>query len=355
MFLAVRDLRFATGRFALTIAAGFLVSLMVVLLSGLTAGLGHESISAVQRMGADHYAFAEPGPDQPLSFSDSRVTEAQVGAMASQPGVEEATLVGVAPSRVGVNGTEVGISAFGVDGASFASPVPLDPGRIAMDRAFAEDHGWQVGEQVDVGGRAVTVTALVDNSSYSHQPVVWLDLADWRTLPTAAGSDGTTVALRTSAGFDATATGAATGTAITDESGAFGAIGGYSSERGSLLLMQGMLVVVGSLVVGTFFTVWTIQRGQDLAVLKAVGASTAYLVRDALGQAFAVLVLGTTLGTITAAGLGVLAAQAVPFTLTATGVALPFVALIALGMLGAAAALARIVAVDPLTALGAAR
>ncbi|EME19510.1 ABC transporter transmembrane protein [Rhodococcus triatomae BKS 15-14] len=355
MFLAVRDLRFATGRFALTIAAGFLVSLMVVLLSGLTAGLGHESTSAVQRIGADHYAFATPGPNQQLSFSDSRVTEAQLASSASLPGVDDATLVGVAPARVGVNGADVGVSAFGVDGTSFASPVPLGPGRIAMDRTFAEDNGWQAGTQVDVGGRAVTVTALVDDSSYSHQPVVWLDLTDWRALPTAAGSDGTTIALRTSAGFDAAAAEAATGAAITDEAGALNAIGGYSSERGSLLLMQGMLVVVGSLVVGTFFTVWTIQRGQDLAVLKAVGASTSYLVRDALGQAFVVLVLGTTLGTLAAAALGVLAAQAVPFTLTATGVALPFVALIALGMIGAAAALTRIVTVDPLTALSAAR
>lgn len=355
MFLALRDLRFAKGRFALTVAAGFLVSLMVVLLSGLTAGLGHESISAVQSIGADHYAFEDSGQDRPLSFSDSRVTETQHDELAAQPGVDEVAVVGVAPARVAVGGYEAAVSAFGVDGTSFAAPVPLSPGQVAMNRTFAEDNGVTSGEQVDIGGHTVTVTALVDDSSHSHQPVVWLDLTDWQALPTAAGSYGTVLALKTSTGFDAGTAATASGTSITDEAGAFGAIGGYSSERGSLLLIQAMLVAVGSLVVGMFFTVWTIQRGQDLAVLKAIGASTGYLIRDALGQALVVLTLGTVLGTAAAVGLGSLAAQSVPFNLTVSGVALPFVALIALGMVGAAAALTRIVTVDPLTALSAAR
>ncbi len=60
--------------------------------------------------------------------------------------------------------------------------------------------------------------------------------------------------------------------------------------------MQTMLMIVSALVVGAFFTVWTIQRGQDLAVLKAVGASTRYLLQDALGQSSIVLVLGSGLG-----------------------------------------------------------
>jgi putative ABC transport system permease protein len=36
------------------------------------------------------------------------------------------------------------------------------------------------------------------------------------------------------------------------------------------------------LVIGAFFTVWTIQRTQEIGLLKALGASTGYLVRDAL-------------------------------------------------------------------------
>lgn len=355
MFLGIRDLRFAKGRFALTSAVLFLITLMVVMLSGLTTGLGDQSIAAVRDIGASRFAFERPADGQSLSFSDSRVTSGDRDALAAQPGVDESVLVGVAPTRLTVGGRDVAASAFGVDGASFAAPVPLTSGTVAMDREFADDNGVGVGQQVDAGGRSFTVTALVDDSWYSHQPVVWFEHADWSTLPTAAGSDGTVVALRTSDSFDAAATAAATSTTVTDTSGAFAAIGGYSSERGSLLLMQGMLLVVSALVVGAFFTVWTIQRGRDVAVLKAVGASTRYLLKDALGQGLIVLVLGVGLGTLAALAAGVVAAQFVPFTLTVTGTVLPFLALLALGMLGATAALLRIVSVDPLTALGTSR
>ncbi|WP_037224485.1 FtsX-like permease family protein, partial [Rhodococcus sp. R1101] len=104
-----------------------------------------------------------------------------------------------------------------------------------------------------------------------------------------------------------------------------------------------------------FFTVWTIQRSQDLAVLKAVGASTRYLLRDALGQSLIVLVLGAGLGTVAALGLGLVAAQVVPFSLSISTTVVPFLVLVATGMIGAAASLARIAKVDPLTALATAR
>ncbi|MFC9786597.1 ABC transporter permease [Rhodococcus sp. NPDC127528] len=355
MFLSIRDLRFAKGRFALMSVVLFLISLMVVMLSGLTAGLGNQSIAAVKNLGANSFAFGAPAEGQKVSFSDSQVTQEQQRELAATPGVDAASIIGIAPARVTADGHDISASAFGVDGSSFAAPVPLAPGEIAVNRELAQDNNWAVGTAVELGGRPFTVSALVDDSFYSHQSVVWLDRADWLALPTAGGSEGTVIAMRTSAGFDATAAGAATGTAVTDENGAINAIGSYTSERGSLLLMQGMLLVVSALVVGAFFTIWTIQRGQDLAVLKAVGASTGYLLRDALGQGLVVLVLGAGLGTLAAVGLGTVAATAVPFTLTATGTFLPFFALIALGMLGATAALTRIVSADPLTALGSAR
>ena len=47
MYLALRDLRFAKGRFALMGGVVALITLLLVLLSGLTAGLGNQSTSAI--------------------------------------------------------------------------------------------------------------------------------------------------------------------------------------------------------------------------------------------------------------------------------------------------------------------
>jgi hypothetical protein len=57
------------------------------------------------------------------------------------------------------------------------------------------------------------------------------------------------------------------------------ALGSFRSEIGSLLLlMVAMLFGISALVVGAFFTVWSIQRQLDVAVLKALGASNRMLV-----------------------------------------------------------------------------
>ena len=58
MFVAIRDLRFATGRFALMGAVVTLLTLLVVLLSGLTAGLGRGNTSAITDLPADQLVFA---------------------------------------------------------------------------------------------------------------------------------------------------------------------------------------------------------------------------------------------------------------------------------------------------------
>lgn len=351
MFLSLRDLRFAKGRFTLMSSALFLISLMVVMLSGLTTGLGNQSIAAVQQLGADHFAFGRPADGQSLSFGESTVTAQQRDTLAATPGVDAATLVGIAPVRITSGTREVAASAFGVDGNSFVAPVPLDAGSAAVDTDLAKDAGWRVGSRITLGDKTFTITVLVDDSFYSHQPVVWIDHDAWRSLPSAGGSDGTVIALRTDGSFDGDRAAASSGTALADEKGAVDAIGSYTSERGSLLLMQAMLMTVSALVVGAFFTVWTIQRSQDLAVLKAVGASTKYLLKDALGQSLIVLALGAGLGTVAAVGLGAIASRFVPFTLTVSGTLVPFAALIVMGMIGAAAALARIVSIDPQTAL----
>lgn len=152
------------------------------------------------------------------------------------------------------------------------------------------------------------------------------------------------------------ATDEAVGTKTVSKDDSLSAIGSYTSENGSLQLMRGFLFAISALVIGAFFTVWTIQRSGDVAVLKALGASTADLLKDALGQAVVLLVGGTLLGTGLAAAVGaVVSGSAVPFLLAPATVLAPAAVMVLLGALGAALSIRRITSVDPLTALGSAR
>ena len=120
----------------------------------------------------------------------------------------------------------------------------------------------------------------------------------------------------------------------------------------TLSMIQVFLYVICALVVGAFFTVWTIQRTHEIAVLRAIGASTRYLLRDGLTQAALLLVGFTLAGVAVGIGLGALMPDTMPFALEFAPIAVAMGLTIGLGLLGAAAAVVRIARIDPLDALG---
>ncbi|MDQ8705508.1 ABC transporter permease [Streptomyces sp. LHD-70] len=361
MFVAWRDLKFAKGRFALMGTVIVLITLLVGLLSGLTAGLGQQNISAVTGLPADKIAFNAPGRGQDLSYANSTVTDEQWRQWARTPGVTSAEPLGITTTKATAGDRSTGVSAFGVRPGSSLAPESgrIDDTSAVLSTTAADDLGLRPGDTLTLAGQQLTVAAVRGDASFSHTPVVWTSLTTWRKAApptTADGPAATVIALNADSGADLGAADRAAGTETVSKQDSLSAIGSYTSENGSLQLMRGFLFAISALVIGAFFTVWTIQRSADVAVLKALGASTANLLKDALGQALVLLTGGTLLGTAVAAGLGaLLAGGAVPFLLTPATVLVPAAVMILLGALGAALSIRRITSVDPLTALGSAR
>ncbi|MFI9599622.1 ABC transporter permease [Streptomyces sp. NPDC052043] len=344
MFVAWRDLRFAKGRFALMGAVVTLITLLVGLLSGLTAGLAQENVSAVEGLPADHLAFAAPPGGRPVSFTGSSLPPEAVRRWAER--VPYAEPVAIRTLDAAAGSRTAAVSVFAVRPAAGIAPDGVAPGRAVLSAKAASELGVAAGDRVRLGPATWTVAAVAGGASYSHTPVVW---TAWD------GGRATVIVLRTQ-GADVPAGDRAAGTKTLAKEDALTAIGSYQAENGSLQLMRGFLFAISALVVGAFFTVWTIQRSPDIAVLKALGASTGHLLRDALGQAAVLLAAGTLLGTGLATLTGALVrGGAVPFVLDPPTVLLPAAVMAALGVLGAGLSVRRITAVDPLTALGGVR
>ncbi|MGA4789605.1 ABC transporter permease [Nocardia sp. AB354] len=349
MFVALRDLRAARGRFLLITLVVTMVALLVSFLSGLTAGLAHQNISALERLAGGSVVFADTGADP--SFDSSALTSEQVerwqraGGSVDPVGISRSQAVreGSAPAQVAI---------FGVDGKAFGNEVATGPGTVVLSQAAAEDLSAGAGDRVSIGGGTFTVAAVGDDDWYAHTPVVWTTLSDWQQLDPRGGAATILVA---SGVPDTGAVNSAAHTRTTSVDGALQAIGSYRAENGSLTLMTVMLFVISALVIGAFFTVWTIQRTADIATLKALGATTTAMVRDALGQALIVLLLGVGVGVGVTALAGAFIGGTVPFVLSAATTVVPALALIGLGLLGAVFALRFLATTDPLTALNQSR
>jgi len=364
MYLAIRDIRFAKGRFALMGAVVALITLLLVMLSGLTAGLGNQSTSALAALPADQLVFGAPAGSAPkASFTESEVTRAQQAEWTARDGVVRADALGISQSRFqalgagGVPARTASVAVFGAEPGTGLAPATLSEGTIAVGTGLAADLNLNIGSRASVGGTDLIVTAIVPEQWYAHTGVVWTTLSDWQKLAHIPdGGTATVLAVKfdsdAGTGVDVDAANTAAGTVSTTVEGSFQALGSYKSENGSLLLMQAFLYGISALVIVAFLTVWTVQRTRDIAVLKALGGSARYILRDAMAQAALVLLAGAAAGGLAGVAGGVLASRAAPFLLTPGTTLLPIAGIVLLGLAGAALAVRSVARVDPLIALG---
>lgn len=327
MFLGIRDLIHARGRFSLIAAVVGLITLLLVMLTGLTGGLGAQNTSALTSLDPDRVVFSSEEP----SFTDSQVTAADVAAWETVAGVEEVRPLGTLQTRLEADTTRA-VAVLGLPG--------VGPGAVLSESLLDAPP-----RHVDLGGVRVPVAGTAPDEFHSHSPVVWVDTATWQDI-------ARTDALGTVLLVDGDVAGDANGMTVTTLRGSFAGLAAYQSERGSLQTMQGFLYAISALVIVSFLTVWTVQRTRDLSILRALGASGRYLLKDALGQAAVVLTIGAGLGGLIGWSLGALAAGVLPFELSVATVVLPTVGIWVLGMLGALLATRQVSNTDPMIALG---
>ncbi len=227
MFLALRDLRFARGRFALMGAVVALIAVLGVLLSGLASGLADAGISGLRALPVSHFAFDEKATSE--QFSRSTVGQADWQAWGRAPGVEQAEPFGntLANAQVTVGaekGEQINLAVFGMAPDSSLAPDPTK------------------GERLKEGSDGVLITREIADTGVEIGDVLTADVADVEK---------------------------ATGTHAATKEEAFGASPGYAAESSTMALIKGFLYAISALVIGAFFTVWTVQRKAEIALLKA--------------------------------------------------------------------------------------
>ena len=143
--------------------------------------------------------------------------------------------------------------------------------------------------------------------TYGHVPLAYTSFDTWQQLLYGDDADGRFSAVAIGDG-DAEALAEASprrrGPSCMTKTEAYAGSPGFSAESATMTLIRGFLLVISALVVGAFFTVWTIQRTRQIGLLKALGASSGYVVRDAMGQLAIVLVIAITIGAAAAFAMG---------------------------------------------------
>jgi len=374
MFIAIRDLLFAKGRFLLMGIVVALVSFLVIILSGLSAGLVKANISGLMALPATHIAFE--WTDHP-SYRNTMVERYMWEGWEQAEGVAAAEPLGHTVFNARTEDDKpIEIALWGLAPDSLVEPTVTEGEQLGarengviVSRDLLDD-AVKIGDTIMLD-RVLTefvVVGIVNESrNIGHLPIIYAPLRKWQEatygppggpppgeeLPDIVFDFVSVVMLQLEEGVDVAALDDANETITMDRQAYYAASTGYKSEVQSVQMIQSLLFIISAVVIGAFFSIWTIQRTKEIGLVKALGASNFYLIRDALGQAFFLIAAGTLVGVVFSLWFSsVVAGTELPFMLQTGTLISAMVSLIIAGLFGALMSVNRITGVDPIIALG---
>lgn len=360
MFLALKEMRRAAGRFVLLALVATLLMFLLLILQTFRVALVTLFVGAIENQSAPVLVYDVDGR---RSLTGSTIDAEMRQRIEAVDAVGAAGRLGQSIVPVSVGGTATVASIIGFDEPALGAPLRVIEGRLpnAPGEGVASDAEFSIGDRIDVepGGTEVVVVGVSNGSDlFASSVFVKYDtyLAAIASANPDAGTplpnalavrptDGTTdaelVRQINAAGDDIDALTRADAASLNP------AVRTVTGLFNSLLPLFGVVV---PLVTGVFFLVITVQKAASLTLLRALGAPSAALVRSLLLQVAMVLAVGLALGTM----LYWLTTQA-----DVAGVDLPFEAgvvafwapvLLALGLVSSVFAVRQVLRIDPIRA-----
>jgi hemin transport system permease protein len=367
MRFALGEMRRAKLRFALLIGAVALLIFLILfqqtlsgsLLGQFTGGLEHQSATVLV-----YNADARRSVDASRLLSQQVAGAAQVAGVAASGPIGEGSFTAQVASGDQRDTTVIG---YTLDGPGF--PTTLTEGRLPQTEgeavASAQDaaNGYGLGERVTVvpGDTPITIVGLADSVQFNVQPTLFVSYPTYEGLvrstnPDARGVLPNLVGVEPAVGVDPVAlaadiTAQVGGVEALDRDTAVASLPGVSSIQQSFGIILGLAFVVVILLTGFFFLIITVQKTASLTLLRAVGASGGFLLRNLLAQVSIVIGLALVVAIpLTVAAVRGASSAEFSATVEPSVVAMTSVVLIVLGVLASIGAMRRVAKIDPAAA-----
>jgi putative ABC transport system permease protein len=360
--LALQEIRRKKLQFGLISLIVGLVVYLLVMISALGSGLLSAMSGAVNSFGADLVVFSADSND---SLLRSELTASQRDAIAEVGGATGG--IGYMAATAQEDSLTEDVALFGFEPGSVAEPAvrsgraPGGEGEILIDRSLSRSSGLKVGDQITMRNALIaynfTIVGEVDEGQFLGLPSAYVLLDKWREMRyPGQGEDAPAASVILARGhtddLGARIEAAVPNTSALSKSEAVSAIGGVTEQERVVMAIELFGFVIGALVIGSFFFVLTMQRAYEIAIVKALGASSWYvfgqLIRQVVAVALAGLGLGVALALVTEATLP----SDIPLQITGGAFLTGGASITIAALLGSLFSARQVVRVNPMSALG---
>ncbi|WP_438350520.1 ABC transporter permease [Paenibacillus sp. FA6] len=368
MFLALRELRHSKARYALIVVIMLLVSFLVLFVTGLAKGLAYANISAIENLPTNYYVVQD---DAEHKFRRSQLDESKLQDVRAIVGNDNATPLSIQMSTITAIDLDAkaDVTFFAVDMAGPIAPSVVQgeaitndtKGQVIVDRKL-EESGIKIGSEIrdQQTGMTWSVAGFVEDNSYSHTPVIYVNQQEWNEMTLGADPTGDAVdaqlfnviALHATADQVSSLQDKLVGADVISQKEAIASIPGYAEEQGSLTMMIVFLFAIAAVVLAVFFYVITIQKTSQFGILKAMGTKTTYLAWSVLGQVLMLSVVSLGISLILISGMKMVLPESMPFQLSIPTMITTSCLFVGMSLIGSLISVLKVAKVDALEAIG---
>ncbi|NLT85486.1 FtsX-like permease family protein [Leuconostoc sp.] len=352
MFLALNEIRHEKMRYGLIVSVISLVSFLIFILSALSLGLANQNTAAIDSWKTTSALMTKNANG---NMGQSLMTKNQLDSTSKY---DDTAQVAISPTNVKRtnSSTSQSVQFIGVNFNEYIfkdltvtmGHLPKNKSEIVISDKLND---LKIGDRVYIGldNNSFKIVGKVSDAQYNMAPAIYGSINNWAVIK-GVGNQFYGSGLISKEKLPTK--NLSSNLVIYDKSTFLSKLPGYAAQNTTFAFMIVFLIIISLVVVTIFLYILTIQKLPNLAVLRAQGIPSKYLLKNTFGETLLIMITSVVLGLILTTISGILIPAGVPMYFNIPLIAGVGIGIVITGLIGSLIPMKIIAKIDPVSAIG---
>lgn len=348
MNLAWKEIKFYKFRFILIMLIVFLMSTMVLFISGLAQGLARENISLFDHLKGNQFIIQKMKEPQLEKSSLNSKQQFKINKIVNEQPIK------MMSKTLNIKGNEENVVALNYTTENKfnlkSGTYPNHKNEIVVNEKLIAK-GIKKGDKVKFTkeGKQYKVVGILKDAMYSHSNVILMNQNVFQNKNNGVASFYSLSHLSSKQKHEINSI---KGVQHVKAQELTNHIASYKAEQSPLKMMIYSLFIITAIVLSAFFYVMTIQKISEIGILKAIGISTPHLLISLIVQISVITLIGVIISEALIILINQILPVTMPFHLEVSNMLVVLIIFLIVGLIGASLSFIKLLKIDPIEAIG---